>query len=60
METTMRNLATAAAKVQDSRILDLLLRIKSGTAQMEAKMATSGFMETIVSMKNDNCSLIDA
>jgi hypothetical protein len=53
MEMTMRNLATAAAKVQASRILDLLLSIKRGTAQMDTKTAISGFMEVIVSMKSD-------
>ncbi len=46
----MRNLATAATKVQVSRILGLfLLRIKRGTAQIDTKTAIRGFMEIIVS-----------
>jgi hypothetical protein len=53
MEMMMRNLATAATKVQVSRTLDLLLSIKRGTAQMDTKTAIRGFMDIIVSMEND-------
>jgi hypothetical protein len=51
METTIKNFAAAATKVQASRTFGaLVLVIRIGTTNSEARTANKGFIDMIVSI----------